>query len=396
MSQLDETLRLFEAAEANLDKLEKLWNLLQKNIPKGIEFTTNAIYEDACRSYEQVLLELPLIDRWKPSSLPLDLDDIAQSRLDAINDGEIAIQRVERQIEQPGKELREYRFKFNQKRKQLVQKIVFQTLNEIENLLDELKKEFFIEDENFKWQKIENPNWQILANKVKQIDILLGSSIPRPSRWDYLQRHLYYSETNDLRDIIYLDYPSVKEELIQSFSLTSELIPVKVHDLGELVASNPSGGVVTQLNWEKLSPKDFERLIYCLLVSEQNDYENTQLLTHVNAPDRGRDISSYRISRDSLSGVTRRRVFIQCKHWRNKGISALDIIILKDQIKLWEPDRAEILIIATSGSFTADAVSFVEQHNRSDSALRIELWPESRLETILASRPSIVAEFGLR
>jgi hypothetical protein len=33
---LDEALRQFEAAEANLSKLEKLWSLLEKNVPKEL------------------------------------------------------------------------------------------------------------------------------------------------------------------------------------------------------------------------------------------------------------------------------------------------------------------------------------------------------------------------
>lgn len=395
MSKLDEALRQFEATEANLAKLEKFWDLIRKNTPDGVVFTTNSTYEDACRSYEQVLQGLPLIDGWNPSALPLDLDDISQSRSDASELEKVAIQiEVQGRIEQPGKELREYRFKFNQMRKKLIQKQVFQTFTEIENLLDEIRINFPIEEDNFECKKIEYPNWNILCDKITQIDVLLGS-LSRPPRWEDLKRHLYYGMTNDLRDIINLDYPSVKKGLTKSLDIHNEPIAIKVHDLGELVASNPSGGVLTKLNWEKLTPSDFERLIFTLVASERN-YENPQLLININAPDRGRDISAYKISKDSLSGVTRKRVIIQCKHWRDKGISLPDISTLKDYIKLWEPDRVDILIIATSNNFTADAVKFVEQHNRSDSALTIELWPESHLAMILASRPSIVADFGLR
>jgi hypothetical protein len=55
-----------------------------------------------------------------------------------------------------------------------------------------------------------------------------------------------------------------------------------------------------------------------------------------------------------------------------------------------------VQIIATSGRFTSDAVAIIEKHNLSDSALRIEMWPESHLERLLASRPAIIAEFSLR
>ena len=51
---------------------------------------------------------------------------------------------------------------------------------------------------------------------------------------------------------------------------------------------------------------------------------------------------------------------------------------------------------ATSGRFTADAVALIEKQNQSDSALRIEMWAESHLERLLASRPALIAEFSLR
>lgn len=363
MSKLDEALRQFEATEANLAKLEKLWNLLQKNIPNGIVFAANPVYEDACHSYKQILAGIPLIDGWKPITLPYDLDEITQFRLDAFEVGEVAIQiEVDRRIEKPGKELREYRFRFNQKRRQLIHDIVFQTFNEIQQLLDKLQESFPIDEENIKYgKKIEDPAWQILGDKVKQIDVLLGSSVPRPPRWSDMQRHLYYRETHDLRDIINSDWPSIKEGLTTSLYTTNKPILVEVNNLAELVISSPSGSVLTKLNWEKLSAENFERLIFSLLALEQN-HENPQWLMHTNAPDRGRDLSVYRVHRDRLSGVIRRRTIIQCKHWLNKSISLPDLSATKDQVKLWEPPRVDILVIATTGRFTADAVNYVERH----------------------------------
>ncbi|HMH58460.1 MAG TPA: hypothetical protein VK537_04700 [Galbitalea sp.] len=49
------------------------------------------------------------------------------------------------------------------------------------------------------------------------------------------------------------------------------------------------------------------------------------------------------------------------------------------------------LIVATSGRFSADAVDWAEKHNdRADLPL-IELWPEGKLETLLAERPHVAA-----
>ncbi len=65
-------------------------------------------------------------------------------------------------------------------------------------------------------------------------------------------------------------------------------------------------------------------------------------------------------------------------------------------MKLWEPPRVDVHVIATSGRFTSDAVAMIEKHNHSDTALRIEMWTDSHLERLLAARPAIIAEFALR
>jgi hypothetical protein len=146
---------------------------------------------------------------------------------------------------------------------------------------------------------------------------------------------------------------------------------------------------------EMLISLAFERLIYAL-ISSSDSCENVEWLTKTNAPDRGRDLSAYRVLRDQLSGVTRSRVIIQCKHWLDKSVNLPDVSSVKGQMALWETPRVDILIIATTGRFTTDAIDFIEKHNASDRAMRIEMWPESHLERLLAERPGLVAEFRLR
>ncbi|AFZ47789.1 hypothetical protein Cyast_1833 [Cyanobacterium stanieri PCC 7202] len=397
MSDLDKALREFEAVEANLSKIEKCWNILDKQVARGIVFGINTVYEDACRFYRHLLSGLPLINGWQPTTLPLELDDIAQSRSHALELREVSIEiEVRHRVERLGKELRKYRFLFDKKRRQLVQNIIIQTCNEIDHLLDQLQVIFPIDETSLECRrKIDHPCWQEIRDKVRQIDVLLGSSISRPPRWNDMERHLYYAESHDLRDIVCIDWPSVKAGLTQSLYSSNEPIPVQVEDLDDLVASKPSGSVLTKLKWEKLSYEDFERLVFNLVSSEQI-YENPQWLMHTNAPDRGRDLSVYKVYQDRLSGISRKRVIIQCRHWLKSSVSKNNISVLKEEVKLWEPPRIDILVIATTGRFTADAVSLIEKHNQSDSAMVIEMWPESNLERVLASHPALVAEFGLR
>ena len=110
-SPLNTAIREFELAEANLVKLERLWKKIEDTIPAGIAFIDSADFENDCRSYAHILEHLPTIDGEKPTTLPMELDEIAQCRLDAneIGDFESKVY-VEQKIAAPARELRDYRF----------------------------------------------------------------------------------------------------------------------------------------------------------------------------------------------------------------------------------------------------------------------------------------------
>ncbi|HDZ8842124.1 TPA: restriction endonuclease [Aeromonas dhakensis] len=392
-SPLNSALRIFEATEANLVKLEKLWQEMESVIPIGVAFLEDSGYESNSMDFENIFDSLPKIDGWKPEIYLMGLHEIGQNRLDAMEVGEIECQiSVENQIYEPAKLIHEYRHKFDRKRRELVRDALQSTIDGIdEDLRDlaiELGGEYEIND------AVTRVSFDNLKSHVAEIDTLLGSE-PRPSRWADLHRHLHFGLLGDLQDIIKHDWPSVKSGIRKSMYGEKEPIPVEIEDLGSLVSSKPTGPIVTKLNWDNLSPDDFERVIFALLSSEKG-YENPEWLMKTNAPDRGRDLSVLRVYNDPLGGVFRHRTIIQCKHWLSKSVSVSDIAELKEQMKLWEPPKVDIHVIATSGRFTSDAVALVEKHNQSDSGLRIEMWPESHLERLLSSRPSLIAEFGLR
>jgi hypothetical protein len=134
ISPLMTALELFEAAEANLVKLERLWDEVQSLIPSDIVFGDNPEYEDRCRSMAAVLAALPKIDGWKPDISPPDANEIAQSRFDAKECGEPESQiGVENWIAGPGHDIREYRFRFNQKRRELIRDALVELIDAICN-----------------------------------------------------------------------------------------------------------------------------------------------------------------------------------------------------------------------------------------------------------------------
>ena len=392
-SPLNTALRFFEAAEANLVKLDRLWEELESLIPSGVGFLDDSEYENICRDFETIFDALPKIDGWKPNICLMDLDTIAQMRWDAMEIGEIECKvATENHIYEPAKLLREYRYKFNRKRRELVR----DTLQSVIDSIDEDMRILSVEMESNSEinEAITNPRFDDLKAHVAEIDTLIGSE-PRPNGWSALNRHIHFGLVSDLQDILNHDWPSVKSGIIKSLYGEKDPIPVEVEDLGCLVSSKPSGTVATKLNWKKLSPEDFERIIFAL-ISFEKGYENPEWITKTNAPDRGRDLSVLRIHNDSLGGTFRYRTIIQCKHWLSKSVSVSDFSKLKEQMKLWEPPKVDIHVIATTGRFSSDAVAAIERHNQSDSGLRIEMWADSHLERLLSSRPSLIAEFGLR
>jgi len=99
--------------------------------------------------------------------------------------------------------------------------------------------------------------------------------------------------------------------------------------------------------------------------------------------------------RDGSGAVRTERVAVQAKHWLSKSVGPAEIQDAVSRLKLWTP-MFRGLIVATSGRFSADAIAYQEQHNERGDSLLIDLWPEVRLETLLAERPALAAAHGLR
>lgn len=394
VSPLMRALGQFEAVEANLGKLERLWEGMEKLIPGGVVFTEIPEYEDYLRSFQHIQAAMPKIDGWALEVELCDLNEIARMRMDARESGEFECEvSVETYISAPGKALREYRFKFTQKRRELVRDALAALIDAVDANIRVIRKG--LPEGTVGHEKVIDPQWKSLQAHFDQIGTLLGSDAKRLPRWYDMSRHLGFGLIGDFNDIERADWPAIKAELRKGVYAVNEPIPTQVGDLADLVASKPKGPVITALNWEKLQAEDFERLVFSLIGNEPG-YENPEWLMKTNAPDKGRDLSVTRVTTDQLTGTMRHRVIIQCKHWQQASISVPDLATLEAQMKLWEPPRVDVCIIATSGRFTADAVTWVEKHNQSNSSLRIEMWPESHLERLLAARPSFIAEFGLR
>jgi hypothetical protein len=373
MDSLDQALRQLEAAEANVKRLEDL----AEEIKQMMIARDGRLYSDRCRAFRNVLGGLPPIEGWQPA------DRLGESEMPASRDGRIAAQTGE---------LKEYRFRLNEMRLTLVRNVVLQLMRDVDAALLDAAPHAEGKPDN---ASMPSTVWQPIKDRVSQIDTLLGSSVPRPSSWRDLGRHLSFGKVDDFNGIAKRDWPAAKKSFESSLYSPHEPLPVAVSDLGDLRNTIPTAPVPRKLKWTVLSGEEFERLVYAI-VSTADGYENPAWLTRTTAADQGRDISVDRVLADSLGGTRRERVFIQCKHWQTKSVSGRDVTVVRDQMVHWDNPRVDSLIIATSGRFTAGAIKLIEKHNAGNNALRIEMWPDSHFELLLAERPALIAEFKLR
>jgi hypothetical protein len=208
-----------------------------------------------------------------------------------------------------------------------------------------------------------------------------------------LARHLSFAQGTDLHDIADYDWPSVRRDVESRQYSEDEPLPIEIEDLGNVAANPPAGKVTTELKWASLGDETFERLIFNL-ISDAAEYENPRWMTNTRAPDRGRDLTAERVIADSLSGTSHQRVVFECKNWSDKPVAATTVGDAVTKAGLWDPPF-DVLVIATSGRFSIDAVAWMENHNRTNR-LRIEPWANSHLEDLLATRPHMIEEFNLR
>ncbi|MFJ2565897.1 restriction endonuclease [Streptomyces sp. NPDC088817] len=379
----------FDRVAANIEKLESVWRRIEELTPEDREFGLDTPErENLVRTFTRLTEHLPAIDGVRVQEVPLSADVVAQTRLDYWEIGE-SPRDFERAVEEPGRQLAEYRYRFDQARSALVRGHV----TEVTAVIDEVVRDIDAEDGLGEWRG--EDRWEELAALVSRLDRLVGGQVPGDARWAALRRHLSFRDSTDLSDIATMDWPSVRAEVQSALYGEHDPLPVAVEDLADLVSARPSGSVSTRLEWSRLDAEGFEHLVF-ELVRRTPGYENVNWLMRTNAADRGRDIQAYRVVRDPLAGVRRYRVIIQCKHWQQRSIGAGDLSACMQAIRLWEPPKIDELIVATSGRFSQDAVAIAEKQASERLLPAVELWPDSHLETLLSRRPSLAAQFRLR
>ncbi|GAA0993347.1 hypothetical protein GCM10009563_09110 [Subtercola frigoramans] len=379
-----------DRAAANLAKLQTIWDRAQPMIPSSPQRGTSREYEDLRRAWTPLLSGLPPIDGLTVTEELPDIDEAGQSFIDYWEIGEPAFALMN-ELEKPGHQLDEYRFRLAQARRRAIHDRLDQLTSTITGTLAKLTESV---DRNSS-DRVDDPGTKVVEDSISEIERLLGDTTDRKGRWGDLHRHLHFGQGHDWHDIAEMDWPSVREDIEAASLSETDPLPVPVIDLGVAASAKPTGGATIGLTWTALDDDGFERLLFDLLRGFPS-YQNVEWLMKTRAPDRGRDLSAERIIKDDGGTTRTERVIVQAKHWTTKSVAPADITNTLAALPLWEPPVVRTLVIATSGRFTSDAVAIAEKHNADGKLPFIELWPDSRLETQLSQRPDLIASYRLR
>lgn len=387
---LNELLDAFDRAAANLDKLDSVWRRASPMLPSGPALGSNPEYDDLARAWTDLCHGLPPIDGWRIDRELPDMEEIGQGFIDYFEISEIPTS-VYEALEQPDRDLAEYRYRLHRARRRAVRSRL-QVLNDtIDALLGRIVAGLPEEGSDVIW----TDDGAAVLTAVEEIERLLGDTVERRGRWSDLRRHLRFAQPHDWRDIASMDWPSVRADIDSAAFSETDPLPIPDIDLGEASAADVTGAASTALHWRGLTDDDFERLLYDLLRGIPQ-HENVTWLMATRAPDRGRDLALERVLHDGTGATRRERVIVQAKHWLTKSVNVSAVADTVANMTLWTPPAVNGLIIATSGRFSADAVDWIERHNATGNAPLIEMWPESRLESLLSQRPGLSAAYGLR
>ncbi|MDO4718510.1 MAG: restriction endonuclease [Propionibacteriaceae bacterium] len=387
---LDELLQIMDRTAANLAKLEAVWQRAEPMIPSGPARGSSREYEDLRRTWNALLPGLPAIDGWSIDKPLPDIDAAGQAFIDYFDIGEPAFDLMNA-LEEPGDQLAEYRFRLGQARRRAIRDRLTTLARTITDTLPKII-EGVPRDSS---KTLDDERITAVKAALAEIEGLLGDTIERSGRWGDMHRHMHFSQGHDWHDIAEMDWPSIRVDLEAASLSEADPFPVPDIDLGKAASAGPAGGISTAILWPTLDADAFERLLFELFRGFPS-YQNVDWLMKTRAPDRSRDLSAERVIRDDGGTIRIERVVIQAKHWTSRSVAATDIHNAMAALPIWEPPVIRGLIVATSGRFTSDAVAVAEKHNADGKMPYIELWPDSRLETLLSERPDLIATYALR
>ncbi len=392
---LSAALATYDRVSLNLDKLDRVWQQMGELLPRGLFIGSGdpdeVTYDELGEAWKEIAASLPAIDGWRLDATVFGYAAIGQARVDYMDIGEQdGLNAFDAQVAAPGTEALRYRQKLARARQRLVRRRGTDLVRIVDDLLASVPNESDVELPEDK----STAAIKAVQGAVDEIERLVGDALTGGPRHGDLHRHLHFGEPHDLRDIAVFDWPAFRPHLELALYGDEAPVPVGVDDLAALSGA-PASPVPSKVQWDRLDADGFERLLGRLL-ELSGAYVNITRLINTNAPDAGRDIQAYRRVGDGLTALRDERVIVQAKHWPSRGIGPADIAeLVTAKLPLWEGEPIRRLIVATTGSFTQDAVRWTEDRNRRAERPEIELWSSNELESFLRRWPALLAEFGL-
>lgn len=396
--ELDALLVAMDNTAVNLDRLEAVWNRAQPMLPTGPSLGGSTEYDDLARAWHDLLAGLPPIEGWTITEDLPDIEGLGQDFLDYADIDEIPHTAWEAR-ERPGKDLATYRYRLTRARRRAARDRLRELTTAVDSAVALISADINPDldpDVDLRGAtRIERAEVDQVTSALDEIERLVGDTITRRGRWSEMRRHLRFGQAHDWNDIAREDWPSIKPDIEAAGFSETEPLPVPDIDLGTAAASTLTGHATVALAWERLTPEQLERLLFDLL-NALRDYENVQWLQKTNATDHGRDLSCERVLRDSSGSMRTERVIVQVKHRLSRSIAPLQVHETLAALEAAPPPRRQVLIIATSGHFTAGALTLIEQRTEIGQRPDVEMWSSSKLESLLAQHPQIAAAHGLR
>lgn len=388
--ELQQLLSIFDAASANLAKAERVWSRARPLLPDSAVLGGAPGFDDFARDWLKIIAALPPVDDWTITDPLPTPNQIGQAFLDCM-DIDMPAWSVYEAIEKPDKDLEQYGYLLRRARREAVRHRIEELVAEVDRLLPLIVDGVPTDADD----PLEHPGTALIRDHIAEVERLLADTCPRAGRWPHMRRHMSFGQCRDWWDITQLDWPSIKPEILAATAAPSDPLPVPDIDLGVAARSAPSGGVTSALQWDAINDDEFERLLFDLIRGLPG-YDNVAWLMKTKATDNGRDLSAHRTLPDPSGHVRHERVVIQAKHWLKNSVDSASILDVLSRLSAWEPPHIHCLVVATSGRFTPAAVRFADTHNDKGVDPRVELWPETQLEAMLARRPDLTAAYRLR
>lgn len=139
-----------------------------------------------------------------------------------------------------------------------------------------------------------------------------------------------------------------------------------------------------KLNWEKITPLEFENLCYDLLYVL--GFRNLDRRSGI--PDRGRDIEAIWEIKDPSGDVFFQKWFVECKFYKH----GIPIRVIHDRIRWADVTRPDVFLIITNSHLTTGTRAWLDRI-REEKTYNIQIWEKEKLQKLLPKHPSIVEKY---